>query len=186
MYRKYNYGCTEQQAVAWRALSGWQLLAEQNYLQSFPQLWSSLCAFISSGSNAIQNAEFIFNLNYCIFWTINLTAKISHQSPIRCSRYMHLFRGKFSDSFNLFCVCTAVESMHDILIVSNGIKLFGHNLQNCVQARKFVIYWDKIAVTNVSWRLECFSSRWRFPAFLLSQNCSIMELKVPDIVHNTM
>lgn len=81
MYRKYNYGRTEQQTVMLRALSGWQLLAEQNYLQSFPQLQSSLCVFISPGCNVIQNAEFIFNLNDCIFWTINLTVEISHQLP---------------------------------------------------------------------------------------------------------
>lgn len=140
MYRKHYYGCTEQQAVTWHALSAWQLLAEQNYLQSFPQLESSFCVFISPGSNGIQNAVFIFYLNYFIFWTINLTVEIPHQSSIRYSRYMQLFRGKFSDRFNLFCMCTALESMHDILIISNGIILFGHNLQNCVQARKFVIY----------------------------------------------
>lgn len=170
----------------WRALSAWQLLAEQNYLQSFPQLRSSFCVFISPGSNAIQNAVFIFNLNYCIFWTINLTVEIPHQLPIRYSRYTQLFRSKFSDRFDLFCMCTALESMHDIWIISNGIILFGHNLQNSVQARKFVIYWEKTAVTNVSWRLERFSLRLRFPAFMLSWNGSVRELKVLDIEHNTV
>lgn len=65
-------------------------------------------------------------------------------------------------------------------MISNGIKLFGHNLQNCVQDRKVVIYWEKIEVTNVSWRLEHFSLRLTFPAFLLSQNCNIWEFKVPE------
>jgi len=81
MYRKYNCGHTEQPTVTRHALSGWRLLAEQNYLQSFPQLQSSLCVFISSGCNAIQNAELIFNLSDCIFWTINLTVEISHWVP---------------------------------------------------------------------------------------------------------
>lgn len=81
MYRKYNYGRTEQQTVMRRALSGWQLLAEQNYLQSFPQLQSSLCVFISPGCSAIQNAEFIFNLNDYLFWTIKLAFEISHRLP---------------------------------------------------------------------------------------------------------
>lgn len=81
MYRKYNYGCTEQQTVMLHALSGWQLLAEQNCLQSFPQLQSSLCVFISTGCNAVQNAEFIFYLNDFIFWTINLTVEIAHWLP---------------------------------------------------------------------------------------------------------
>lgn len=81
MYKKYNHGCTEQQIIVLHALSGWQLLAEQNYLQSFPQLQSTLCVFIPPGCNAIQNAEFISYLKYCIFWTVNSTAEISHQSP---------------------------------------------------------------------------------------------------------
>lgn len=71
-------------------------------------------------------------------------------------------------------------------MISNSIKLFGHNLQNCVQARKVVIYWEKIEVTNVSGRLEHYSLRLRFPAFLLSQNCNVWESKVPDVVYNTM
>lgn len=47
MSRKCNCGHTEWQTVVLHALSGWQLLAGQNYLQSFPQLQSSLCVFIS-------------------------------------------------------------------------------------------------------------------------------------------
>lgn len=81
MYRKFNYGRTEQQTETLHALSGWQLLAEQNYLQSFPQLQSGLCVFISSGRNAIQNAEFFFSWNICVFWTIKLVVQISHQLP---------------------------------------------------------------------------------------------------------
>lgn len=71
-------------------------------------------------------------------------------------------------------------------MISKGIKLCGHNLQDCAQARKVGIYWEKIEVTNVSWSLECFSLGLRFTAFVLSQNCNIWELKVPDIVYSTM
>lgn len=63
MHKKFHHGRTEQEPVTLHALSGWQLLAEQNYLQSFPRLQSSLCVFISPGCNATQNAEFIFSLN---------------------------------------------------------------------------------------------------------------------------
>lgn len=38
MHKKFHHGHAEQEPVTLCALSGWQLLAEQNYLQSFPQL----------------------------------------------------------------------------------------------------------------------------------------------------
>lgn len=60
MHKKCHHGHAEQEPVTLRALSGWQFLAEQNYLQSFPQLQSSLCVFFSPGCNATQNADFIF------------------------------------------------------------------------------------------------------------------------------
>lgn len=80
-YRKRTRGHTEQQTVTLRALSGWQLLAEQNYLQSFPQLQSSFCVFISPGCNTVQNTEGAFNLNYGIFWIIYPTVEVFHQLP---------------------------------------------------------------------------------------------------------